>query len=47
MEVNLPDVKAEVEAAFMRYEAALQAVVEPTLHVYLEERKDLSKLRRL
>ena len=25
MEVNLPDVKAEVEAAFMRYEAALMA----------------------
>ena len=31
----------------MALEGALKARVEPALHVYLEERKDLNKLRRL
>ena len=39
--------RAERPSLLMRYEAALQARVEPTLHVYLEERRDLNKLRRL
>ncbi len=34
-------------STLMALEAALKARVEPALHVYLEERKDLNKLRRL